>query len=265
MRTAPVPVTPEQYETVEDILCALRETDAEVPHWEFCDGFLTALVCCRRAIAEDEFLPVLLGWGEAPDDNPQAQALAPFADAQQRAQFLAVWDQRMDEVRHALDTEVETLEDPRAFHPEVDDLRGGVAALAPDERAAFDNQILPAFGQVWALGFLYAVETWPEEWVAPSERQAAKWFDQAMQRIVALTEDDAEPPTISPFREDGPASLSVQRLNDFADATWAVYDLREIWRTIGPRVPTLRRADAPGRNDPCFCGSGKKFKKCCGA
>jgi len=21
----------------------------------------------------------------------------------------------------------------------------------------------------------------------------------------------------------------------------------------------------PGRNDPCFCGSGKKFKKCCGA
>ena len=21
----------------------------------------------------------------------------------------------------------------------------------------------------------------------------------------------------------------------------------------------------PGRNDPCPCGSGKKFKKCCGA
>jgi uncharacterized protein YchJ len=20
----------------------------------------------------------------------------------------------------------------------------------------------------------------------------------------------------------------------------------------------------PGRNEPCFCGSGKKFKKCCG-
>jgi uncharacterized protein YecA (UPF0149 family) len=29
---------------------------------------------------------------------------------------------------------------------------------------------------------------------------------------------------------------------------------------------TLRR-DVPkvGRNDPCPCGSGKKFKKCCGA
>ncbi|MCS6245185.1 MAG: SEC-C domain-containing protein [Opitutus sp.] len=35
---------------------------------------------------------------------------------------------------------------------------------------------------------------------------------------------------------------------------------------------TLRQGPAPvktepkvGRNDPCTCGSGKKFKKCCGA
>jgi SEC-C motif-containing protein len=26
-----------------------------------------------------------------------------------------------------------------------------------------------------------------------------------------------------------------------------------------------RRADTPGRNDPCPCGSGKKYKRCCGA
>ncbi|MBI3279156.1 MAG: SEC-C domain-containing protein, partial [Acidobacteria bacterium] len=24
-------------------------------------------------------------------------------------------------------------------------------------------------------------------------------------------------------------------------------------------------ANKPGRNDPCPCGSGKKYKKCCGA
>ena len=32
-------------------------------------------------------------------------------------------------------------------------------------------------------------------------------------------------------------------------------------------VATPVRRDAPkvGRNDPCPCGSGKKFKKCCGA
>ena len=31
-----------------------------------------------------------------------------------------------------------------------------------------------------------------------------------------------------------------------------------------PRVP-FRAENMPGRNDVCFCGSGKKYKKCCGA
>jgi uncharacterized protein YecA (UPF0149 family) len=28
---------------------------------------------------------------------------------------------------------------------------------------------------------------------------------------------------------------------------------------------TVIKAREPGRNDPCPCGSGKKYKKCCGA
>lgn len=32
-----------------------------------------------------------------------------------------------------------------------------------------------------------------------------------------------------------------------------------------PRRPVEVHGDVnPGRNDPCPCGSGKKFKKCCG-
>ena len=26
----------------------------------------------------------------------------------------------------------------------------------------------------------------------------------------------------------------------------------------------IRKVQKPGRNDPCPCGSGKKYKKCCG-
>ncbi|HLO77428.1 MAG TPA: YchJ family protein [Magnetospirillum sp.] len=33
---------------------------------------------------------------------------------------------------------------------------------------------------------------------------------------------------------------------------------------MNPR-PAQRVADKVGRNDPCPCGSGKKYKKCCGA
>jgi uncharacterized protein YecA (UPF0149 family) len=34
----------------------------------------------------------------------------------------------------------------------------------------------------------------------------------------------------------------------------------------GPAKPTTVRRGQPkvGRNDPCPCGSGKKYKKCCG-
>jgi len=30
-------------------------------------------------------------------------------------------------------------------------------------------------------------------------------------------------------------------------------------------VETIIKGAQPGRNDPCPCGSGKKYKKCCGA
>jgi preprotein translocase subunit SecA len=30
------------------------------------------------------------------------------------------------------------------------------------------------------------------------------------------------------------------------------------------RQPLLRQGPKVGRNDPCPCGSGKKFKQCCG-
>jgi len=32
----------------------------------------------------------------------------------------------------------------------------------------------------------------------------------------------------------------------------------------GGKVETVVKGDEPGRNDPCPCGSGKKYKKCCG-
>jgi uncharacterized protein len=42
--------------------------------------------------------------------------------------------------------------------------------------------------------------------------------------------------------------------------------IHDYWKVVREPPPTVRR-DAPkvGRNDPCPCGSGKKFKQCCGA
>jgi len=248
---------PEDFDELDAILDELRTRDEEIPQWEFCEGFMAALICGRRPISPEEYLPVLLGLDDA-------AALAPFADAAQRERFLALWMRRWQEVAAALDAEVENLEDEAAYQPEVMDVRGAIATLPAAERAELGDEV-PAFAQVWALGFMFAVENWPEEWAPPRDKEAAQWLDEALETIVTMTEDDTGEPEISPFGDDTPPSVSVERLNAFGDAIWAVYDLRELWRSIGPRVETVRKEATPGRNDLCYCGSGKKYKKCHGA
>ena len=253
----------EEFDALDLILDDLRTRYDETPQWEFCEGFLAAVICMRRPVAADEYLPMLLGTpaeGDAPDDEAGS-----FASPEQQAEFMALWQRRWVEVETALDSEVESLEDDNCYHPEVMDVRGAVAEMTEEERGAFASEELPAFAQVWALGYMFAVESWPEEWAAPRDKDAAKWLNGALEAVVAMTEDDTAPPEVSPLSEEGAPSTSIARLNAFGEAIWAVYDLRELWKSLGPRVETVRRVAEPGRNDVCYCGSGKKYKKCHGA
>jgi uncharacterized protein len=256
---------PEVFDELDAILDELRTRYDETPQWEFCEGFMAALICGRRPMPASEYLPVLLGLGDGEALDSDSDAEGSFAGDTQRERFMALWNARWAEVSAALDAECKTLEDDDCYHPEVMDVRAAVAELPPEEQANFKTEDLPAFAQVWALGFMFAVESWPEDWAAPRDKDAAKWLDDALQAVVAITEDDEGQPEVSPLMEDGPPSTSVARLSAFGDAIWAVYDLRELWRTLGPRVDTVRKEPAPGRNDECPCGSGKKYKKCHGA
>ncbi len=270
---------------LDAILDDLRTRHDETPQWEFCEGFMAALICCRRVIGASEYLPVLLdidtgrGTLRADDGDPAACATgatgesgeldAPaegsFADDAQLQRFMELWVQRWNEVAQALNTPIESLEDERAYYPEVMDLRGAVAKLSPQERAGMPGDDIPSYGQVWALGFMYAVESWPEEWTAPRDKESRKVLDEALVAIIALTEDDTDAPAVCVYEEGGEPTVSKRRLDEFAGALWGVYDLRDLWRSFGERVAPVRAADKPGRNDPCFCGSGKKYKKCHGA
>ena len=255
MTTSPdVGLQPQDFDALDDILDDLRTRYDETPQWEFCEGFLAAMVCCRTPLAQDDWLNVLLGTDEG----------GSFANEAQRDRFLALWSQRFGEVKAALDADIEALDDDRAYAPEVMDIRGAIASLPPEERTDIEGDEIPSFAQVWALGFMFAVENWPDEWVAPKDKDAAKLHDHCLEAVVALTEDDTDEPTLSALSEDGPPSVSESRLNTYGEALWAVYDLRAIWRSIGARVVQVIREKTPGRNDPCSCGSGKKYKKCCG-
>jgi uncharacterized protein len=274
-----------EFDELDAILDELRTRNGETPQWEFCEGFMAALICCRRVIEFSEYLPELLdidtgremvqadGSGIAAGESGSANESGEiddtgegsFADDAQLQRFMELWTQRWNEVAHALNTPVESLDDERAYYPEVMDVRGAVAKLSPEERAGMPADEIPSYGQVWALGFMHAVESWPEEWAAPRDKESRKLLDEALGAIIALTEDDTDSPAVCVYEEGGEPTVSKRRLGEFADALWGVYDLRNVWRSLGQRVEPARAEAKPGRNDTCFCGSGKKFKKCHGA
>ena len=227
------PLNADEFAQLDAMLDGLRSRHDATPRWEFCEGFMVALICCRRQIAAADYLPVLL------------------ADAELPPRFMALWTRRWSEVMQALDFKITALDDQGAYQPQVKESLVGTDA--------------PSFGQAWARGFMAAVKAWPDDWSPSRNKAAIKWLSAALSYIVALTEDDKDLPTMSAFDDDeGLPTLSRHRMSTLADALWAVYNLREMGRKLGPRIETVHKAATPGRNDRCPCPSGKKYKTCCG-
>jgi uncharacterized protein len=248
---APEPLSADEFAALEAILSYLRSRHDAIPVWEFCEGFMAALICSRREIAPEEYLPVLLA--------------VPFANAVQQKHFIGLWTRRWNQVRQALDSKITALDDATAYQPELVDARAVLAALPEKDRAANAGAQVPSFGQLWAKGFMAVVAAWPEDWAGSRNKQAIEWRTTALDYVDAVTQDDTDVPALNAFQDaSGPPTVSARRMKDFGDALWAVYNMREMWRKLGPRIETVVKSVTPGRNDPCSCGSGKKYKKCCG-
>ena len=106
----------------------------------------------------------------------------------------------------------------------------------------------------WAEGFLTGVDMAAEQWQPIYEDRRAG--DLAMS-IVALVGDDPEL-----FEE----RLTPKIRAEIVDGLPAVLRLiNAYWRSPDHRLPRREpvRSVKIGRNDPCPCGSGRKYKKCC--
>jgi uncharacterized protein len=113
------------------------------------------------------------------------------------------------------------------------------------------------YGRDFAQGFLSAVEDFPrsaklllmdpeaKHWLAPIEALAAGHSLEKRGNKLGFDE----------------------RMALIAELPECVAELSGFWTAAGgaaPREP-VRKEPLPGRNDPCPCGSGKKYKKCHGA
>ncbi|WP_349371565.1 UPF0149 family protein [Salinarimonas sp.] len=113
--------------------------------------------------------------------------------------------------------------------------------------------------ELWANGFGLGLNLRPKAWTTYTLDRRA---NQALLGLMALA-------GIAARREEGLADEAdpslFPELNETIDAT--APDVITTWVRIIAEHARAMAAPAvqPGRNDPCPCGSGRKFKKCCGA
>jgi uncharacterized protein len=196
------------------------------------DGFLTGIAIGPELVLPSEWLPLVWG-GEAPE----------FVDQDEAKAILGAIMGRYNEIlRQIADDE---------FDPIFWTTRDGTLIAAD-----------------WAEGFLQAIMLRAHAWdeLFKSERHG-----QLLIPILALCGDENGESLLGfpPDEED----RIMEEATEFIPACTAA--IAAYWRENGPeQVSTPFPARPPfqssqasskvGRNDPCPCGSGKKFKKCCG-
>ncbi len=124
----------------------------------------------------------------------------------------------------------------------------------------------------------------PDEEVKGTVKELADKYEIELMAMVGfldgINDSLKEPNPIEEMEEDTVVSLAFDKEKLYknmvaAQADW-LYNLEQ-WNDIydeetrkrlykeQKNSTTVRKPKKIGRNDPCPCGSGKKYKKCCGA
>ncbi|MFN3985357.1 MAG: UPF0149 family protein [Rhodocyclaceae bacterium] len=130
-------------------------------------------------------------------------------------------------------------------------------------------------GEEWAEGFAQGLETWPERWPEEVPDAVAESVQARLDDLLSAWSDEQDEASGEPARKgDAPVVTEAERIQWLETARTAVADIGATWTKLGLARPVplevgsparMVGSGGPGRNDPCSCGSGKKYKKCCGA
>lgn len=110
----------------------------------------------------------------------------------------------------------------------------------------------------WCQGFLLGVDLSPIDWYAAADPDDV---DELLFPIRVLGDalDDGERAAYTP------AAWRKLVLDSQARFDASLERLRDYWAIVRQPPATVRHAQPKvGRNDPCPCGSGRKYKQCCG-
>ena len=117
----------------------------------------------------------------------------------------------------------------------------------------------------WCMAYLHGVDEAIEDWFDALDEEETEFLDERLYPLIVLS-GEAEA-AAKEHKEPWPEGEELAELmkDCEAEVPVVVEEIHRFW-TAKRGGPTIRR-DAPkvGRNDSCTCGSGKKYKQCCGA
>ena len=117
----------------------------------------------------------------------------------------------------------------------------------------------------WATGYLRGMEFHKEQWATLlADEEHGGWLIP----IFALATEHHPDPKMRPYKEPISAELREKLIVGAAAGVTGIYRHFKAQQTnenqlYGNSTTYRRVVPKIGRNDPCPCGSGKKFKLCC--
>ncbi len=139
-----------------------------------------------------------------------------------------------------------------------------VYAIEAEAGAATSPQQELAALWSWAAGFLAAMRAFPAVFeLADENDDLSEVLVHILRHLPIDPDDDSE--DAQAMRQERAHIDREQPLADIDRAIESVVDaVLDIADITRPREPVVRSQPKVGRNDPCPCGSGRKFKQCHG-
>ena len=203
------------------------------------DGYVAALIVCPEMILPSEWLPGV--WGGERE----------FADVDEAEATIAVVMEHYNRIAREL------AEYPEEYAPVLEiDPNGGETLWEP-----------------WIDGFERAIRLCPDAWeeIALSDDKEAS---ASVSMIVTLNDFYYGRSELTEEAEDELDRMAPGLISEFVRNLNAWTKSRQIGKRGGGDTgihPGFDRDGPPafgrkvGRNEPCPCGSGRKYKRCCGA
>ena len=227
LATPAQPLTDEEFDRLDSFLHSAGPTAMNL---ESVDGYFAALICGAELVSPSEALEQVLGEEVVFDSHDQASDIVDL--------LMRHWNTIATELQR-------TLTESHVYLPVLLEDDSGVAR-----------------GNDWAVGFMRGVQTRPGSWndLINSEEEGGCLLPMMMLAHEHDPDPELRPPPIEGDKREELIAAMIAGLT----RTYRYFERRRrAYATPSANAPLRRQTPKIGRNEPCPCGSGRKYKHCC--